>query len=283
MKTLLSIQSQVSFGAVGNTVTNMVAAQMDIPLAAINTINLIAHPGYGLKAGGSLSDADFNAILKAITTLNFWSDIGVISTGYMARQQQVIAVAETLKTAASHHPELPVLIDPAFGDHGRLYGDVAIAEAIRDLLLPLAHITTPNRFEAAWLTGIDIHNAEDAEQAAFQMLDHYPLLEAVMITGIIPQTPHDTKCLDIMYSRTTKSEHNAPLLTHHPHGFSGGGDLFAALLASYVIKGDDVAAAFSKAAQHSSDILQYLDRQGQSDITGLAITRILDDAKKQAN
>ncbi len=59
MKTILSIQSQVSFGAVGNTVTHMVAHLMDIDIAAINTISLVAHPGYGIRAGGAASDDDF--------------------------------------------------------------------------------------------------------------------------------------------------------------------------------------------------------------------------------
>jgi len=275
MKTLLSIQSQVSFGAVGNTVTSMVAAQMDIPLAAINTINLVAHPGYGIKAGGSLNDTDFNSILAAITKLNFWADIGVIATGYMAKQQQVEAVSETIKIATSDHPHLPVLIDPAFGDHGRLYGDVAIADAIRDLLLPLASITTPNRFEASWLTGMDIHDANDARHAARHMLDQYPQLNTVIITGITPNTPNKDECLDIMQSRTGQDEHKAPLLTHHPHGFSGGGDLFAALLAAHIITGHDMAAAFSRAATLTSAILQHLDHHQQSDITGLAIKSIL--------
>jgi pyridoxal/pyridoxine/pyridoxamine kinase len=52
MKTILSIQSQVSFGAVGNTLAIMVANAMNSDIATINTISLIAHPGYGIRAGG---------------------------------------------------------------------------------------------------------------------------------------------------------------------------------------------------------------------------------------
>ena len=281
MKTLLSIQSQVSFGAVGNTVTSMVAAQMDIPLAAVNTINLVAHPGYGMMAGGSISDTNFNAILTAITTLNFWAEVGLISTGYMARQQQVHDVAEMIKTATSHHSGLPVIIDPAFGDHGRLYGDVAIADAIRNHLLPLASITTPNCFEAAWLTGIDINNADDAKRAALTMLDTYPQLDAVIITGVIADASNEAKCLDIMHKRDRQYEHKAPKLIHHSQGFSGGGDLFASLLASYIITGDSLAAAFTSAAQQTSAILQHLDHIKQSDITGLAIKVILEKSANQ--
>jgi pyridoxine kinase len=280
MKTLLSIQSQVSFGAVGNTVTSMVAAQMNIPLAAVNTINLVTHPGYGIIAGGSISDTNFKAILTAMPKLDFWDEVGLISTGYMARQQQVHDVAEMIKTAASEHSALPVLIDPAFGDHGRLYGDVAIADAIRSHLLPLARITTPNCFEAAWLTGIDIQNADDAKRAALTMLNTYPQLDAVIITGIIADAANGAKCLDIMHMRDSQYEHKAPKLIHHPQGFSGGGDLFAALLASYIITGNSITAAFTSAAQQTSDILQHLDHIKQSDITGLAIKVILE---KSAN
>ena len=70
MKTILSIQSQVSFGAVGNTLATMVAHLMDVDIATVNTISLVAHPGYGIRAGGAASDADFSSILTAISSLD---------------------------------------------------------------------------------------------------------------------------------------------------------------------------------------------------------------------
>jgi pyridoxine kinase len=81
-------------------------------------------------------------------------------TGYFSSAPQVIAVAKQIKALKAEHEGLQVLVDPVIGDHGRLYVGKDVAETIRDQLLPLATITTPNLFELLWLAGgEDVKNA----------------------------------------------------------------------------------------------------------------------------
>tara|TARA_E500000178_G_scaffold257036_1_gene253551 strand:+ start:876 stop:1697 length:822 start_codon:yes stop_codon:yes gene_type:complete len=268
MKTILSIQSQVSFGAVGNTLATMVAHAMDVDIAAVNTISLVAHPGYGLRAGGAADDADMEAILSAIGTLDLWDRIGMVATGYMAKESQVLLTQHAINQGKNKRkPPIPILVDPAFGDHGRHYNDTAIAYAIDRHLLPLADIITPNRFEASFLSGIDIFNAATAATAGREILAKYPDMQVVIITGIIK---HE-HCLDMLIRRDDISEHSAPTLTHNKNGFAGGGDLFASLLSGNLIKGHGVDQAFAETARQASQILSDLDKRQEKNITRQAI------------
>lgn len=275
MKTILSIQSQVSFGAVGNTLATMVANVMDIDIATVNTISLVAHPGYGIRAGGITSDADLSSILTAISTLDLWADIGMITTGYMAKNTQVGLTRTAIDSAKSRPLASPlsVLIDPAFGDHGKHYNDAGIAHAIRNELLPVADIITPNRFEACFLSGMNIADATTASSAGRTLLSRYENMKTVIITGIV----QDSQSMDILIQRDQIMHHTAPRLDHNANGFAGGGDLFASLLSGYLMKGVDMGKAFQTTADLTGRILKHLDKQKERDIFRHAIMACFND------
>lgn len=61
---------------------------------------------------------------------------------------------------------LTYICDPIFGDDPKgHYIDEQAASATRDLLLPLADVLTPNRFELSWLSGFDVRSRADALEA----------------------------------------------------------------------------------------------------------------------
>ncbi len=99
-------------------------------------------------------------MLSAVANLNGFDGLSGVMTGYFASAAQVIAVAKQIAVLKEMNPLLHVLVDPVIGDHGALYVAIDVAEAIRDQLLPLATITTPNLFELTWLAGrLDINEA----------------------------------------------------------------------------------------------------------------------------
>ena len=151
MKTILSIQSAVSIGAVGNTMANMVLAAMGHHIARVDTIQLAAHPGYGFVAGGSLQHQDFADLIAGLDGFIGQTIEGVM-TGYMAHADQTKAMGGLLAKIKASHPDLPVLIDPAIGDHGRLYVDETIAKGMEIHLSCHADIITPNRFELEYFS-----------------------------------------------------------------------------------------------------------------------------------
>ena len=88
--------------------------------------------------------------------------LDAVITGYFANAEQVhITAAQNKKL----NPKI-ILIDPVLGDHGKLYVPTAVAEAIRDHLIPLATIAMPNAFELSWLTNKSVENENEAIAAA---------------------------------------------------------------------------------------------------------------------
>ncbi len=153
MARVLCISSQTVFGPVGNSAAVPALQALGHEVMQIPTVLLSNHPGLGKPAGQSTSVALMADMFEALTTICAFNNLAAIMTGYFTSAAQVIAVTKQISALKAQHENLHVLVDPVMGDHGKLYVSVDVAEAIRDQLLPLATITTPNVFELVWLTG----------------------------------------------------------------------------------------------------------------------------------
>ena len=270
MKTILSIQSSVTMGAVGNTMAAAVLAGSAHHLCRVDTIQLAAHPGHGFRAGGSMGDEDFAALLEGLGRFGdggAWSGIDAIMTGYVASAGQIPAIAQALDKLAGSGGGKPVLVDPVIGDHGKLYVGKDIAEGIRDALIPRARIITPNAFELGWLTGASVKTAEDVEKAAVTLIERLPVLEAVVVTGFID----DKSVFDFLYHRYGTSANGNMF---RDGVFHGAGDLFAALLMRALMDGLSLENAFHRASSCTDDVL--------AETVGMGEREILLEAVKQA-
>ncbi len=273
LKSVLSIQSSVSFGAVGNTMASAVMAALGHHLARVDTVQLVAHPGHGYRAGGTITPEDFDNLLAHIFTLGFDHSINAIMTGYMAGSQQVDSVANILGKIVHDDKKIDVVIDPAIGDHGRLYVDDDIAKGIVDKLVPFASVITPNAFEFSHLAGHEMKNLDEIHDAGHALMAKYPRLRGIAVTGWHNhETGRITDCwIDgddmITYDALTDVSHET-----NNGGMSGGGDLFAAMLMGTRLSGLDWRHAFEKIAPLSRQIINSAQQTGAIDID-LSIVR----------
>ena len=98
-------------------------------------------------------DKAFDALLQDLIQDGGAADIAGIVSGYLASEGQAHGVARLVAAVKAVRPDALYLCDPVIGDAGRVYVGEALAVAIRDALLPLADVATPNAFECAWLAG----------------------------------------------------------------------------------------------------------------------------------
>lgn len=170
---IIVLSSHVAHGAVGNRIMVPVLERMGFDVIAAATVTLPWHPGMASRFGApsrSLPTAgDFAALLadlaRAAPALNV---AGVIS-GYLGEAGQAASVAALVAAVKNAHPGALYLCDPVIGDGAGLYVPEATAKAIRDTLLPLADIATPNMFELGWLAGRPVATLEDARIAAARL------------------------------------------------------------------------------------------------------------------
>lgn len=162
MARVLAISSQVVYGPVGLNCIVPALQSGGHEVLAIPTILLSNHPGHGKPEGRATALAEMSAMIAALEKLGTFENLNAVITGYFASAEQIEVVASLIAKLKCKI----ILIDPVLGDHGKLYVGQAVAEAIRDKLLPLATIVTPNAFELSWLTGLPTSNSEEAVHAA---------------------------------------------------------------------------------------------------------------------
>jgi pyridoxine kinase len=151
MGRVLCISSQTVFGPVGNSAAVPALQASGHEVMQIPTVLLSNHPGLGTPVGQSTSADLLEKMCAALNRAGVFQQLDAVMTGYFASAEQVVAVAKQISMLKSLNQQLHVLVDPVIGDHGALYVALDVAQAIRDQLLPLATITTPNLFELQWL------------------------------------------------------------------------------------------------------------------------------------
>ena len=249
MKKVLSIQSAVTYGFVGNSVAAPVITKLGLQPLLVDTIALAAHPGYGITAGGIPDNANFSAILEAFLPLGILTNLASVITGYLGDVGQIAPIEHMLRTWRKTAENSLYILDPVLGDGNRLYVDTAIVSAMQNQLLPLANIVTPNQFELGLLTNQKIYSSDHAINAAKILLNQNPLLRAVVATGI---SNSNGGISDISVSRKAQKQLDYPKRTH---GVAGGGDLLTAILSCWLSSGKDLNTAFIEASRNSHKII----------------------------
>ena len=159
---ILGISSQVVWGPVGLTAAVPALQAQGHEVLALPTIALSNHPGHGAPAGFRTQAEDMARMFAALEALGELDGLDAVLTGYFATVGQVAEVAQLLRRI-----DVPyLLVDPVMGDHGRLYIPQDVAEAIRDQLLPKARCLTPNAFELAWLSNMEVSDEASSIAAA---------------------------------------------------------------------------------------------------------------------
>ncbi len=153
---VIVISSHVARGTVGNRAAVFALESLGFPVWAVPTIILPWHPGHGRATRIVPDNKSFASLVGDLGKARWLPEVGAIITGYLGDAAQADAIASLVKIVKTSNPRILYLCDPVIGDANGLYVTEATAIAIRDKLLPLADVTTPNRFELAWLTGMSV-------------------------------------------------------------------------------------------------------------------------------
>jgi pyridoxine kinase len=243
---VLAISSQVAFGPVGNSASVPALNAAGIEVIALPTIMLSNQPALGTPSGLRVPAETLGAMLDKLEALGALENLSAILTGYFADAEQVITVA---KIIARLKPAL-YLCDPVIGDDPKgLYVPEAVAQAIRDHLVPLATIITPNRFEREWLMtkkGITAHIPERITTSLPQ--------GATLVTELVAagQT----------YRHATLRQKQVP---------HGTGDLFSGLYLAARVQGQMPQAAFEDAMMRLEKVIDLsIGKPGLDLLRGLS-------------
>jgi pyridoxine kinase len=227
MRRVLVLSSFVARGTVGlqATLPGLPADAFDV--VAMPTIVLSNHPGHRACAGAAIAPDVLSGMVDALLANGWLGQLDAVFSGYLPSAAHVTFAVHLFERLRDLNPSIVRVVDPVIGDDpGGLYVARETAEAIRDRLVPLADLTTPNRFELAWLSGSGVDDVPSAARAAKKLA---PALVAA--TSI----PHDNGkiCNALIGSDTFVSE-SCVKLPNVPHGT---GDYFAGLITAAKLQG----------------------------------------------
>ena len=232
MARILAISSQVVSGHVGLSAIVPALQHLGHDVLALPTVLLSNHPGKHAASGTRIDPEALELILATLDQLGQLDGIDAVLTGYLPSAAHVTAAANAIKRCRSKAQDTLVLCDPIIGDDPKgVYVEAAAAAAIRDQLVPIADIITPNRFELAWLTGHPVIDQPSAATAAATLGGR------LVVATSIP-APED-RLANIVISAQGTHQSSVP---RRPLAPNGTGDLLSAFfLSAYLATGHDAA------------------------------------------
>lgn len=256
---ILSIQSRVSYGYVGNSVAVPAIQAAGLEVWPLDTVSFSNHPGHGQFTGEIRPAAELEAQIDGLAALGVMDGLSAVLSGYLGLPDTAAVVAAAIDRARASNPALPFVLDPVIGDNGRHFVRDGVAEAICEKLLPRADILTPNLYELGVLCGAVIPNETDVITAAARNLIRKPRLMAIAVTGI----ERSGMVSNLLVLEDTSFETVTPRLDR---GFNGTGDLFAALLTAWFIRSGDIRSAFARAAGGLDAATRITGRAGRMEL-----------------
>src|ERR1700712_2106318 len=151
---LLSIQSSVAFGHVGNSAAVFPLQRLGIEAWPVNTVHFSNHTGYGEWRGPLLSAEDLRAVIQGVEERGALARVAAVLSGYQGAEEVGQVVLDTVARVKQLNPSAVYCCDPVMGDVGRgIFVRPGIPEFIKHHAVAAADIITPNQFELEWLAG----------------------------------------------------------------------------------------------------------------------------------
>jgi len=249
-KRVLSIQSHVVSGYVGNKAAVFPLQLLGYDVDIINSVQFSNHTGYSEGYKGDILNGDQlrSLVLDGMASNGLLQNIGYLLTGYIGSTSFLLAVLDvltTLRQQTTSTIQIQFVCDPVLGDNGKFYVPTELVDIYRNRVVPLANVVTPNQFEIEQLTQTTVTTVDDAKRACQSLLSMGPTL--IFITSAIlididdgEQKDHDTtkKNTTIAVIAAQRNNNNddefwrmdVPL---YPGTFTGTGDLTASLLLAH--------------------------------------------------
>ena len=263
---ILSIQSSVAYGHVGNSSAVFPLQRLGAEVWAINTVQFSNHTGYGAWRGEVFSAGLIRELVQGIAERGALPGCSAVLTGYMGDAAIGEAILDAVAQVKAANPAAIWCCDPVIGDVGRgVFVRPGIPEFFRDRALPMADLVTPNQFELEWLTGTAVTTLAEAKAACAALSALGPRI--VMVTSLVVEdTPED--CVDLLVAESGRCHRlRTPRLAL---SVNGAGDAIAALFLFHVLRGAGGAGAMAAAASSIWGLLRATEAAGSREILTVA-------------
>jgi pyridoxine kinase len=259
---VLSIQSSVAYGHVGNSAAVFPLQRMGFEVWPVNTVQFSNHTGYGQWRGQVLPAEDVAGIIRGIEDRDVLAGCDAVLSGYMGDASLGEVIVGAVGRVKELNAKAIYCCDPVMGDAGRgFFVRPGIPRFIKEVAVPAADIITPNQFELEFLTGLEVGDLYEALEAADEARRLGP--ETVLTTSL-RRRDADADTIDMLaVSGEGAWLVQTPMLALE---VNGAGDATAALFLARLLRGATPAEALSMTASAVYAVLEETHRTGSREM-----------------
>lgn len=265
---ILSIQSHVSYGYVGNKSAVFPLQRLGLEVWDVDTVEFSNHTGYGAWRGKVLGAEHVRDIILGIQERGVLGRCTAVLSGYLGDADIALAVRESVEKVRGSNPGVLYCCDPVMGDEGRgIFVRPDIPGVLRTSLIPIADIATPNAFELSLLTGIDLEGGRNTVRAVEALHRMGP--RVILVTSFRPERA-DREYINMLVSEGGRMFRvETPELPLDPSP-NGAGDLTAALFLARYLQTSDAALALELTADSVFSVFEATAASGSRELALVA-------------
>jgi pyridoxine kinase len=258
---VLSIQSSVAYGHVGNSAATFPLMRIGVEVWPVLTVHFSNHTGYPSWRGPLLAAADVADVVRGISERGVLGQVTAVLSGYQGDPEVGKVILDTVAEVRRHNPAAIYCCDPVMGDVDRgFYVRDGIPALMREEVVPAAQVITPNQFELEALTGRPTGTQAELLGAADAARSLGP--ETVLVTSVV-LTDADPKTMAMVAIDGAAAW--SVVTPRLERTFTGAGDLTAAVFLAHLLR-SDVPTALASTAAAVFGVLRVTVESGRSEL-----------------
>ena len=263
---ILSIQSSVAYGHVGNSAAVFPLQRLGHEVWPVSTVVFSNHTGYGAWRGPLLPPDDVRAVITGIEERGVLGTCDAVLSGYQGGAGIADVIVDAVARVKAANPAATYTCDPVMGNAtSGCFVDPAIPPIIRERVVPVADLITPNQFELGFLTDTDPTTLEEILASADLARAMGP--ETILVTSVDqPDRPDDT----IEMLAVTGAGAWLVQTPRLPMKANGSGDITAALFTAHLHTTGSPADALARTASSVFAVLKETLDSGERELRLIA-------------
>lgn len=259
---ILSIQSSVAYGHVGNSAAVFPLQRLGHEVMPVFTVAFSNHTGYGAWRGPLMSGDDVREIVTGIQERGGLDDTALVLSGYQGGNSIGDAILDAVAKARAANPAVLYSCDPVLGNAtSGCFVSPEVQDLIRDRVIPHSDIITPNQFELGFITNTNPTTLDEVLESVAAAQARGP--KTVLVTSVsTPETPENS------IQMLAVSEDEAWLITTDrlPMKANGSGDVTQALFAGHLVSGKSLKEALEITTASVYELLENTLNSGQREL-----------------
>lgn len=259
---ILSIQSAVAYGHVGNSAAVFPLQRIGVDVIPVNTVNFSNHTGYGAWRGPLIAPSDVREVITGVEERGIFSEVAAILSGYQGGEGIGDVIIEAVGRVKAANPDALYACDPVMGNaKSGCFVAPAIPELLREKVVPVADIITPNQFELGFLTRTEPDTLESTLESVDLARAMGP--RTVLVTSVERPDREDGTIEMLAVDDTGAWIVQTPFL---PMKANGSGDVTAALFTAHYVETGSAQTALERTASSVFDLLQLTLDSGDREL-----------------